>query len=62
MNGSAQDKLGGSARAVSGSFSASELLAVMSARLLKDGRGLVMDVKGALDPLKKPAGIQVWRL
>jgi len=31
-------------------------------RLLKDGRGLVMDVKGALDPLKKPAGIQVWRL
>jgi UDP-N-acetyl-D-glucosamine/UDP-N-acetyl-D-galactosamine dehydrogenase len=31
-------------------------------RLLKNGRGLVMDVKGALDPLKKPAGIQVWRL
>lgn len=31
-------------------------------RLLKDGRGLVMDVKGALDPLKKPAGVEVWRL
>jgi UDP-N-acetyl-D-galactosamine dehydrogenase len=31
-------------------------------RLLKNGRGLVMDVKGALDPLKKPAGIEVWRL
>jgi UDP-N-acetyl-D-galactosamine dehydrogenase len=31
-------------------------------RLLKEGRGLVMDVKGALDPLKKPAGIEVWRL
>ena len=30
--------------------------------LLKNGRGLVMDVKGALDPLKKPAGIEVWRL
>jgi UDP-N-acetyl-D-galactosamine dehydrogenase len=32
------------------------------ARLLKNGRGLVMDVKGILDPLKKPAGIEVWRL
>jgi UDP-N-acetyl-D-galactosamine dehydrogenase len=31
-------------------------------RLLKNGRGLVMDVKGALDPQKKPAGIEVWRL
>jgi UDP-N-acetyl-D-glucosamine/UDP-N-acetyl-D-galactosamine dehydrogenase len=31
-------------------------------RLLKDGRGLVMDVKGALDPLQKPAGVEVWRL
>ena len=31
-------------------------------RLLKNGRGLVMDVKGALDPLKKPADIEVWRL
>jgi UDP-N-acetyl-D-galactosamine dehydrogenase len=31
-------------------------------RLLKNGRGLVMDVKGALDPLQKPAGIEVWRL
>ena len=32
------------------------------ARLLRDGRGLVMDIKGALDPLKKPADIQIWRL
>jgi UDP-N-acetyl-D-galactosamine dehydrogenase len=32
------------------------------ARLLKDGRGLVMDVKGALDPLDKPADIELWRL
>ena len=32
------------------------------ARLLKNGRGLVMDVKGALDPLKKPAGVEIWRL
>jgi UDP-N-acetyl-D-galactosamine dehydrogenase len=32
------------------------------ARLLKDGRGLVMDVKGALDPRDKPEGIEVWRL
>jgi UDP-N-acetyl-D-galactosamine dehydrogenase len=31
-------------------------------RLLKNGHGLVMDVKGALDPQKKPAGIEVWRL
>jgi UDP-N-acetyl-D-glucosamine/UDP-N-acetyl-D-galactosamine dehydrogenase len=31
-------------------------------RLLKNDRGLAMDVKGALDPLKKPAGIEVWRL
>ena len=31
-------------------------------RLLKNGRGLVMDVKGALDPLKKPADIELWRL
>ncbi len=31
-------------------------------RLLKNGRGLVMDVKGALDPLQKPAGVEVWRL
>jgi UDP-N-acetyl-D-galactosamine dehydrogenase len=31
-------------------------------RLLKNGRGLVMDVKGVLDPLKKPAGIELWRL
>ena len=31
-------------------------------RLLKDGRGLVMDLKSALDPLKRPAGIELWRL
>jgi UDP-N-acetyl-D-galactosamine dehydrogenase len=31
-------------------------------RLLKNGRGLVMDVKGALDPTAKPADIEVWRL
>jgi UDP-N-acetyl-D-glucosamine/UDP-N-acetyl-D-galactosamine dehydrogenase len=34
----------------------------LMARLLKNGRGLVMDVKGALDPLGKPADIEVWRL
>jgi len=31
-------------------------------RLLTDGRGLVMDVKGALDLREKPAGVEVWRL
>jgi UDP-N-acetyl-D-glucosamine/UDP-N-acetyl-D-galactosamine dehydrogenase len=31
-------------------------------RLLKNGRGIVMDVKGALDPLAKPAGVELWRL
>jgi UDP-N-acetyl-D-glucosamine/UDP-N-acetyl-D-galactosamine dehydrogenase len=31
-------------------------------RLLKDGRGLVMDVKGILEPIDKPAGIELWRL
>jgi len=31
-------------------------------RLLKNGRGLVMNVKGMLDPLKKPASIELWRL
>ena len=31
-------------------------------RLLRDGRGLVMDVKGVLDPGKTPAGIELWRL
>jgi UDP-N-acetyl-D-glucosamine/UDP-N-acetyl-D-galactosamine dehydrogenase len=31
-------------------------------RLLKSGRGIVMDVKGALDPLEKPAGVELWRL
>ena len=32
------------------------------AKLLKNGRGLVMDVKGTLDPLERPDGIEVWRL
>jgi UDP-N-acetyl-D-galactosamine dehydrogenase len=32
------------------------------ARLLKDGRGLVMDVKGALEALDKPADVELWRL
>jgi len=31
-------------------------------RLLRNGRGLVMDVKGALDPAAKPANIEIWRL
>jgi len=31
-------------------------------RLLKNGRGLVMDVKGVLDPRDKPIGIELWRL
>jgi UDP-N-acetyl-D-galactosamine dehydrogenase len=31
-------------------------------RLLQDGRGLVMDVKGALDLGTQPDGIEVWRL
>jgi len=31
-------------------------------RLLKDGRGLVMDLEGMLDPLEKPRGIELWRL
>jgi len=31
-------------------------------RLLKNGRGLFMDVKGALEPRDKPPGIEVWRL
>jgi UDP-N-acetyl-D-galactosamine dehydrogenase len=32
------------------------------ARLLNNGRGIVMDLKGALDPLAKPAGVELWRL
>jgi UDP-N-acetyl-D-glucosamine/UDP-N-acetyl-D-galactosamine dehydrogenase len=32
------------------------------AKLLKNGRGLVMDVKGTLDPLERPDGIEIWRL
>ncbi len=31
-------------------------------RLLKNGSGLVMDLKGALNPLERPPGIEVWRL
>jgi len=31
-------------------------------RLLKNSRGLVMDVKGALDPRKRPQEIDLWRL
>ncbi len=31
-------------------------------RLLKDGRGVVMDVKSALDRAGKPEGIELWRL
>jgi len=31
-------------------------------RLLKDGRGLVMDIKGTLDPTQRPPHIEVWRL
>jgi UDP-N-acetyl-D-glucosamine/UDP-N-acetyl-D-galactosamine dehydrogenase len=31
-------------------------------RLLKSGRGLVMDVKGVLDMPGKPADIEIWRL
>jgi UDP-N-acetyl-D-galactosamine dehydrogenase len=31
-------------------------------RLLKNGRGLVMDVKGVLDVSGKPADIELWRL
>jgi UDP-N-acetyl-D-galactosamine dehydrogenase len=30
--------------------------------LLKNGRGLVMDVKRVLDPLEKPEGVELWRL
>jgi UDP-N-acetyl-D-galactosamine dehydrogenase len=31
-------------------------------RLLRNGSGLVMDVKGALDPATRPANIEIWRL
>jgi UDP-N-acetyl-D-galactosamine dehydrogenase len=31
-------------------------------RLLKGGRGLVMDVKGTLDPRQRPQQIELWRL
>jgi UDP-N-acetyl-D-galactosamine dehydrogenase len=30
--------------------------------LLRNGRGLVIDVKGVLDPFQKPSGIDIWRL
>jgi UDP-N-acetyl-D-galactosamine dehydrogenase len=32
------------------------------ARLLKQSRGLVLDVKGLLDAAARPAGIELWRL
>jgi UDP-N-acetyl-D-glucosamine/UDP-N-acetyl-D-galactosamine dehydrogenase len=31
-------------------------------RLLRNGRGLVMDLKGVLDSVDKPAEVEVWRL
>lgn len=31
-------------------------------RLLKGGRGLVMDVKGTLDPHQRPQQNELWRL
>jgi len=31
-------------------------------RLLKNGAGLVMDVKSTLDRSAKPAGVELWRL
>ena len=31
-------------------------------RLLKDGRGIVLDVKSRLDRAQKPEGIELWRL
>jgi UDP-N-acetyl-D-glucosamine/UDP-N-acetyl-D-galactosamine dehydrogenase len=34
----------------------------MMSRLLKGGRGLVLDVKAALDRAAQPAGIDLWRL
>ena len=32
------------------------------AKLLKDGEGIVLDVKAKLDRAKKPEGIDLWRL
>jgi UDP-N-acetyl-D-galactosamine dehydrogenase len=31
-------------------------------KLLKDGKGIVLDVKSKLDRLQKPASIDLWRL
>jgi UDP-N-acetyl-D-galactosamine dehydrogenase len=31
-------------------------------RMLRDGSGLVLDVKSRLDRESKPAGIELWRL
>jgi UDP-N-acetyl-D-glucosamine/UDP-N-acetyl-D-galactosamine dehydrogenase len=31
-------------------------------RLLRNGRGLVIDVKGVLDLAQRPAGVEIWRL
>ncbi len=33
-----------------------------SMRLLKDGSGVVLDVKSKLDRSQKPEGIDLWRL
>jgi UDP-N-acetyl-D-galactosamine dehydrogenase len=30
--------------------------------LLKNGQGVVLDIKSKLDRAKKPAGIELWRL
>jgi UDP-N-acetyl-D-glucosamine/UDP-N-acetyl-D-galactosamine dehydrogenase len=35
---------------------------LLVSRLLRDGAGLVMDVKGRLDRAAKPAGVDLWRL
>ena len=32
------------------------------AKLLKDGKGVVLDVKAKLDRAKRPEGIDLWRL
>ena len=34
----------------------------MISRLLKNGRGLVMDVKAKLDRASRPEGVDLWRL
>jgi UDP-N-acetyl-D-galactosamine dehydrogenase len=34
----------------------------MISRLLADGKGLVLDVRGKLDRSKQPAGVELWRM